>query len=219
MTAVPTNFLLAPEMIGFGISVAGVALADGQPEINAAIQRVRDAMKEFRLAFENGWTEIKTFSGSVEAGSDVQLRDSLDCLGITERVLAEGADMVNRVMKPKFQALVNAASDGAIFFDIQRFLGDMRGDYLPHIRRLRLMVIEEVYLRAERRGVENTNLPQDFNETLMSAPLDEVESWHETAYLMCDTGNLVTLVQSAHSDAQDMTNEYNSVAAIHRPAT
>jgi hypothetical protein len=217
VSALPANFLLAPEMMGFGMSVAGVALADDQSEADRAADRVRHSIRRLRTVFEECRPRISAYEGTFSSETDEQLREFLVATGALDRGLQEGAEIIGQALSPNFQARMNALANGTIFSDIQAIIKEIRADYIPAIRRVHLLTIKGIYRRALEAGIEEARLPEDFEETLVNAIFSEVEGWHETAYLMCDLDYLRSLTRVSFETTNDRTADFSEISGASSP--
>jgi len=214
VSALPANFLLAPEMMGFGMSVAGVALADGQSELDKAAVRVRHSIRRLRDAFEECRPRIIAYEGTFSSETDEQLREFLVATGALDKGLEEGAEIIGEALSPNFQARMNILANGSVFSDIQDIIKEIRADYVPAIRRVHLLTIKGIYKRAREAGIEEAQLPEDFKEALTNAPLSEVEGWHEPAFLMCDLAYMRSLMRVGLATTNDRTDDFSEISGV-----
>jgi hypothetical protein len=206
-------------MMGFGMSVAGVALADGQTEVREAIDRVRTSIERLRTTFDDSRPRLNAYNGTLTSETPAQLREFLSSTAGFEEGLADLADTIGHGMTPAFQARVNLVSDGTIFCEILSIIKDIRTDYIPVVRRVRLVTIKGIYRRAHESGVPNAELPKNFDEDFMAFAPSETNAWNETAYLMCDLDYLRDLIVSGQSEAIDRIDNYAEiVGSSHRPS-
>jgi hypothetical protein len=209
VTSLPTRFLLGPEMADFGFSVAGVALADGDAEIKAALPELLKALIGVRTAFDGARAEFRKFESSLDKAPAGTLPGFLDNFSALESTFAKACDRARRLAGPKFQSLLYALAESQILGELNAFVGETRRDYIPTIRHLRMLIIKIIYLRAEASGVSDVRLDPDFEESFMAASPQEADSWQETAYLMWHPENLSRLIASSKSQIDDRSEEYS----------
>jgi hypothetical protein len=219
VTIFPTSFFLGSEMADFGFSVAGVALADGDAELSAALREMEESHRNVRKAFNAIRSQFADFSDSLGKFAEADLLGLLNGAGLVESALVNGAEKAGRLNGPRFQARLIAFSEGHALDDINAFIRDIKLDYVPNIRRLRMLMIKEIYLRAERLGATDARLDPDFEERFMSASTDEADSWQETAHLICGTENLSRLITLQNLAFDDRTEEYSRLLEANRPSS
>jgi hypothetical protein len=144
VTSLSTSFLLGPEMADFGFSVAGVALAEGDAETKDAYSKLREALVEVRTAFDAARPQFRNFEALLEQTADEVLQGILDRVGALEGAFANGSDKVRRFISPKRQTLLLAFAEGHLLEELNAFVTDTRRDYIPTIRRLRMLIIKYV---------------------------------------------------------------------------
>jgi hypothetical protein len=218
VTSLPTSFLLGPEMADFGLSVAGFAMAEGDAEFKIAVPALLKSIVAVRAAFDAARSEFRNFDTSVEQLHDGSFADLLDRFAALEGAFANGANQVRRLLSPRFQSVLVAFGEGRVTKEASTFANDIHQDYIPTIRRLRMVGIRSIFRRAEARGACGAALDPDFEERFMSGSPEEADSWQETAYLMGHSENLIRLIASRGSPAQDRTEEYIQFVESCRPS-
>ncbi len=208
MSALPARLVLGPEMMNFGISVASVALAEGPDERDAALTALFEVIREVR----------QTFKASAEADECNQLdvsETSADelCLFLDRAADAERASFLGQaafqslLMRPKFQSMIQQEPNSPKVSELWEFLREWHELHVLFIRRTRMVVIKEVYSRAENAGIIEAHLDEDFPEFFVALSLDEADSWSETAHILASTKNVQRLLSSAGLKSGDRADE------------
>jgi len=212
LTALPARLVIGPEMMDFGISVASVALAEGSEELIVALSDLWKAVEGVRSSFQELLKSLKDIDGAVSQASGMEIRKFLENVLTAECKSTEGEKKLSAlIMRPKFQAIISQGSVDHDFNDLCRFLDEWRSLHIPTLRQLRLIAIQTIFKRVADSGVVEAILDDTFPQTFLNLPLDQSESWQETAYLLASSNTARRLLSSMHDGTTDRTDDLTSI--------
>jgi hypothetical protein len=176
-------------MISVGFSLTDFALASDQAESVIALERFDHSVQRLREAFADIRAlghEIASANAALDPAATLTL---LEKFLAAERMAAEQQDGTTRILSRKgFQRSLHQAGGPEREAAIRAFLGDLETTRTL-LRELRLRLICQIAQQARSAGLDGIDTSDSFRTHFLRAPIEETESWQETAHLMADPEN------------------------------
>jgi hypothetical protein len=214
VTALPKNAIaIGPEMLGIGLSLANIAMADTQQEVEAALTDLWSFGQEVRRSFEEAGDSADTRTNEAvqpeTTWSPRAIREAMEVISrVEEGMLDLYPKAIGLLQKQKFRQRVDEADRGFTSHDLERLFDDLYKTCRPALREARLALILEAGRRAKSVGVEI--LPDDteaFKQEFRNAAFAETMSWQETAHLAASPANAKRISDAIASKATDRTED------------
>lgn len=198
------------EMMGLSLCLTSLALAGTSEEARTRFAALHSASDGLRAGLAAIASDLAIIDRAIAAPDLSTIRALLDGMLDVERGLARLSGLLEEALtKPMLKAL----PDGSQAENPFRLLDEIRLDFLPAIRDIRLRTICEIAMRASHAGVDVIPVSDGFRAMFRLATIEDTEGWQETAFILADIETARSLTWSIASSSHDKTEDFTAIFA------